>query len=99
MFAATKDKAYEAAILKGLDHILNAQYPTGGWPQLDPPGPQYHRHITFNDNAMIRLMQFLDEVLTEDRPDIDVALEDWNAKEGLLAAIFIDFLRRTERRT
>ena len=38
------------------------------------------------------------EVLTEDRPDVDVALEDWNAKEGLLAATFIDFLRRTERR-
>src|SRR5271169_4481351 len=39
------------------------------------------------------------EVLTEDRPDLDVALEDWNAKEGLLAAIFIDFLRRAERRS
>jgi len=38
------------------------------------------------------------EVLAEDRPDVDVALEDWNAKEGLLAAIFIDFLPRTERR-
>ena len=38
------------------------------------------------------------EVVTEDRPDLDVALEDWNAKEGLLAAIFIDFLRRAERR-
>lgn len=38
------------------------------------------------------------EVMTEDRPDLDVALEDWSAKEGLLAAIFIDFLRRTERR-
>jgi len=38
------------------------------------------------------------EVLTEDRPDLDVALEDWNAKEGLLAAIFIDFLRRIQRR-
>ena len=38
------------------------------------------------------------EVLTEDRPDLDVALEEWNAKEGLLAAIFIDFLRRAERR-
>jgi len=37
------------------------------------------------------------EVLTEDRPDLDVALEDWNAKEGLLAAIFIDFLRRVRR--
>jgi pimeloyl-ACP methyl ester carboxylesterase len=38
------------------------------------------------------------EVLAEDRPDLDVALEDWQAKEGLLAAIFIDFLRRQRRR-
>ena len=37
------------------------------------------------------------EVLREDRPDQDVALEDWNAKEGLLAAIFINFLRRAAR--
>jgi len=38
------------------------------------------------------------EVLTEDRMDVDVAFEDWDAKEGLLAAIFIDFLRRQQRR-
>ncbi|HVC56521.1 MAG TPA: alpha/beta hydrolase [Stellaceae bacterium] len=38
------------------------------------------------------------EVLTEDRLDLDVAFEDWEQKEGLLAAIFIDFLRRQQRR-
>jgi pimeloyl-ACP methyl ester carboxylesterase len=38
------------------------------------------------------------EVLTEDRPDLDVALEDWEKKEGLLAAIFIDFVRHAQRR-
>jgi pimeloyl-ACP methyl ester carboxylesterase len=38
------------------------------------------------------------EVMAEDRTDIDVAFEDWDAKEGLLAAIFIDFLRRQGRR-
>ena len=38
------------------------------------------------------------EVLPEDRMDVDVALEDWERKEGLLAAIFIDFLRRQQRR-
>jgi hypothetical protein len=38
------------------------------------------------------------EVLTEDRMDVDVAFEDWDAKEGLLAAIFVDFLRRQQRR-
>jgi len=39
------------------------------------------------------------EVLTEDREDLDIAFEDWERKEGLLAAIFIDFLRRHQRRT
>src|ERR1700688_165249 len=39
------------------------------------------------------------EVLTEDRLDLDVAFEDWQRKEGLLAAVFIDFLRRQQRRT
>jgi len=38
------------------------------------------------------------EVLTDDRMDLDVAFEDWETKEGLLAAIFIDFLRRQQRR-
>ena len=37
------------------------------------------------------------EVLTEDRLDQDVAFEDWARKDGLLAAIFIDFLRRAQR--
>ena len=38
------------------------------------------------------------EVMSEDRMDLDVAFEDWEKKEGLLAAIFIDFLRRQGRR-
>ena len=37
------------------------------------------------------------EVFAEDRLDLDVARELWDAKEGLLAAIFIDFLDARER--
>jgi pectate lyase len=62
MFKATKDEKYGKAFERGLDHILKAQYPTGGWPQSFPPDDKYHRHITFNDNAMVRLMEFLREV-------------------------------------
>jgi PelA/Pel-15E family pectate lyase len=62
IYNATKDEVYRRAFEKGLDYILKAQYPTGGWPQFYPPGTQYHRHITFNDNAMTRLMEFLREV-------------------------------------
>lgn len=69
IYRATKDDAYRQAFERGYDYILKAQYPTGGWPQSYPPGPQYHRHITFNDNAMVRLMEFLRETWTSDRYD------------------------------
>ena len=56
------------AFTRGLTHILQAQYTNGGWPQYaPPPANKYHRHITFNDNSMVRLMTFLREVATEKR--------------------------------
>ncbi|HTV45958.1 MAG TPA: alpha/beta hydrolase [Stellaceae bacterium] len=39
------------------------------------------------------------ELFAEDFPDLDGALLAWERKEGLLAATFIDFLRRAHRRT
>lgn len=65
-FVATGDKACEAAFLKGFDHILAAQYPNGGWPQYFPLSKQYHRHLTFNDNTMVRLLEFLREAAAGD---------------------------------
>jgi PelA/Pel-15E family pectate lyase len=62
VYTATKKERYRAAFEKGLDYILKAQYPSGGWPQFFPPPKSYHRHITFNDNAMVRVMEFLREV-------------------------------------
>jgi len=64
-FAATNEETLRQAILKGLDHILAAQYPNGGWPQYSPPpAKSYHRHITFNDGTMVRLLELLREVAT-----------------------------------
>ena len=60
-------RSYSNAFLRGIDHILTAQYTNGGWPQYSPPPKTYHRHITFNDDAMVRLMIFLREVATEPR--------------------------------
>lgn len=65
VFSATNDPRYRAAFEKGLDYILQAQYANGGWPQSHPPGKGYPRHITFNDNAMVRLMTFVREVARE----------------------------------
>src|SRR6266550_9513394 len=68
MAAATKDEKYSKPFLKGLDHILGAQYPNGGWPQYAPPPKDtYHRYITFNDGAMARLMFLVRDVAGDDK--------------------------------
>jgi len=82
MFGATKDKQYQQAVEKGVDYILKAQYPTGGWPQFYPPSKKYHRYITFNDDAMVRVMIFLRETYTSER----YAFLDKARKEAARAA-------------
>jgi len=49
---------------RGLDYIFAAQYPNGGWPQVWPLQGGYHDAITYNDDAMINILNLLREVST-----------------------------------
>jgi unsaturated rhamnogalacturonyl hydrolase len=60
--AATGARPYRDAFARGLDYLLAAQYPSGGWPQFFPLRDDYSRHVTFNDGAMIGVMRLLREV-------------------------------------
>ncbi|MGN6421806.1 MAG: pectate lyase [Asticcacaulis sp.] len=44
--------AYRVSFLKGVQYLLNAQYPNGGWPQVWPLEGGYHDGVTYNDNAV-----------------------------------------------
>ncbi len=59
MVEETGEEAYQAAFMRGLDYLFEAQYPTGGWPQFYPLRKGYYSHITFNDGAMIRVLELL----------------------------------------
>jgi pectate lyase len=63
-YRVTGKPEYRAAVVKAVDHILEAQYPTGGWPQTFPPGKGYPRYITYNDNTMANLMYLLRDAAT-----------------------------------
>ncbi len=65
---ATGDARYRDAFLRGVDYLLAAQYPNGGWPQFWPLRGEYYDHITFNDGAMIRVMQVLNGVARGQSP-------------------------------
>jgi PelA/Pel-15E family pectate lyase len=62
VFSAAKIARYREAFIKGLDFLLAAQYGNGGWPQFHPKPSGYHKHITFNDDAMMGVMKILREI-------------------------------------
>jgi len=63
VYTATGVAKYKEAALKGLTFILSAQYANGGWPQYYPLEENYSRHITYNDGAMMGIMQVLKDVV------------------------------------
>lgn len=64
VYYATKLERFRDSLIKGVDYLLEAQYPNGGWPQFHPleGHPDYSRYITFNDGAMIGAMSVLQDV-------------------------------------
>jgi PelA/Pel-15E family pectate lyase len=67
---ATKNEDCETAFIKGLNFILAAQYPNGGWPQVYPLEGGYHDDITFNDDAMTHILELL-YAITSAEPQFD----------------------------
>jgi|GEM_PF-1672573 len=68
IYSITSEEKYKKAFLKGIDYLLAAQYPNGGWPQFYPLRGSYSNFITFNDGAMIGAMRTLDEVAHDRKP-------------------------------
>lgn len=68
VFSQTGEEKYKAAFLKGIDYLLAAQYENGGWPQYFPLREGYYEHITFNDNAMMGVMNLLRDVVLRKAP-------------------------------
>ncbi|MBO0863325.1 MAG: pectate lyase [Chloracidobacterium sp.] len=58
--------SYKESFIKGVDYLLKAQYDNGGWPQYYPRLKGYYKHITFNDDAMVGVMELLRKIARKD---------------------------------
>jgi PelA/Pel-15E family pectate lyase len=68
VYDATHTQKYKDGFIKGVNYLLTAQYPNGGWPQFFPLRQGYYTHITFNDGAMICVMSVLDDIVNQRKP-------------------------------
>ena len=87
VYAHFKDKRYKQAFERGLNYIYISQYQNGGWPQFYPARvttdemltdrtTPYSMHITYNDNAMMNIMQFLKEIATDNESFVSLSLDE-----------------------
>jgi PelA/Pel-15E family pectate lyase len=97
VYRVSSDERYRDALIKGLDYLLAAQYPNGGWPQFYPLRTDYARYITFNDDAMIRVVTLLSEVAAANG---DGAFADSARRVRSRAAVekAVDVIRRAQIR-
>lgn len=51
-----------AGFTKGLRYVFQSQYPNGGFPQIFPLAGSYHDAVTFNDGAMVNILELLRDV-------------------------------------
>ncbi|PWK18127.1 PelA/Pel-15E family pectate lyase [Arcicella aurantiaca] len=55
-YQKTQNPVYLKAVENGINYLITAQNSAGGWGQFYPDSSGYHKHITYNDNAMIDVM-------------------------------------------
>ncbi len=68
MVQTTGEVRYREACVRGIDYLLAAQYPNGGWPQYYPLREGYYSRITYNDGAMIGALTVLSDVASGKDP-------------------------------
>lgn len=62
VYHQSKNKTYLNAAEKGIKYLLQMQYKNGGFPQFYPDLSSYKHCITYNDNAMINVLNVLNDV-------------------------------------
>lgn len=84
-----------AAFFKGFDYLLSSQYPNGGFPQFFPLKKGYYTHITYNDDAMVGVLDFLKDIVMR-KPDYKFVDEERIKKATDSLTRGVDVILRTQ---
>jgi len=95
VYTAQRQERHRESFLKGMDFLLQAQYPNGGWPQFYPDLSGYFKRITFNDGAMIGVMKLLRDIAAA-KPDYSFVDENRRSRAADAVQKGIECILKTQ---
>jgi PelA/Pel-15E family pectate lyase len=99
VYRRSGDTKYRDAARKAFDWLLAMQFPTGGIPQVYPAraGNSYSNYVTFNDDAMVRVLGTLD-LAAQKKPPFpgDVFTADQLTRATAAIGKAVDYILRSQ---
>ena len=99
VYGRTGNPAYRDSARRAMDFLLTMQYPSGGFPQVYPSrgATSYSNHVTFNDNAMVRVLLLLDRAARKEAPLAgSLFTEQQQARFALALERAVDFILKAQ---
>ncbi len=92
---ALHQRKYLMAAEKGINYLMESQNAAGGFPQKFPDTSGYHKHITYNDEAMISVLWIIKHIAEMDKP-FDQVSNEIKSKASISLQKGIDCILRTQ---
>jgi len=94
-YKTTSNKNYLIAAERGIDYLLKAQYKNGGWPQYYPDKSSYRAEITYNDNAIVNVLNILFNIANQ-TDDFELVDNAYRAKADEAYRRGLDCILKTQ---
>ncbi|WP_205418625.1 pectate lyase [Paraliobacillus sediminis] len=97
IYQETKDAKYQDSLEKALDFLFELQYPTGGFAQVYPARGNYSDYVTFNDEAMVNVLELMDLVSERKYPfDSDLISDEYLVKVTSSIDLAVDYILQAQ---
>lgn len=94
-YKSTNNPNYLVAAEKAIDFLLTAQYANGGWPQYYPDKSLYRHQITYNDDAIVKVMNVMWDI-SKSKNNLELVNPSYKSKAVTAFNKGIDIILKTQ---
>jgi len=94
-YKTTNNPNYLVAAEKAIDYLFLAQYVNGGWPQYYPDKSGYRHQITYNDDAIVKVMNVMWDI-SKSKNNLELVNASYKSKAVTAFNKGIDIILKTQ---